>query len=192
MTQSNRRPAKKSKNAAADKQYGKLAQSCNGARLASGLDDSEEQNEQSNRGRVIEQRFAGDEPRQTPRRADFTEDGDHRRRIRRGNNRAEQKTNDDRKLDKRPQRQADRRGSDQRRDDREEQYRGGIFDGPFDIGSNPRLEHKQREKHVDENVGIGRQISKQTSRDIDRMGKAQFCGNSRQDADRHTDRRQHD
>ena len=93
---------KKAKNAAADKQYGKLAEPCDCARLASGLDDSEEQNEQSNRGRVIEQRFASDEPRQAPRRADVTEDGDHRRRVGRGDNRAEQQTNDEGKLDKRP------------------------------------------------------------------------------------------
>ena len=41
-------------------------------------------------------------------------------------------------------------------------------------------------------TGIDRQIGKQTSRDVDRMGKAQFCDNGRQDADHHTDRRQHD
>ena len=73
-----------------------------------GDDDAEQDRVEHDRRRVVEQRLAGDEPRQTRGRADVAEDGDDRGGIGRRDHRAEQQADDQRHA-RRPARAPDRR-----------------------------------------------------------------------------------
>ena len=176
-----------SDHAAADEGYGKLAQPCYGVRFAPGLDHPEQHDEQGNRGRVVQERFALDQPRQSGRRADIAEDGDDRRRIRRGNDGAEEQANGERNASERPQRKADHRRRNDRGDDREDEYRGSVLDRPPDVRGNAGLEYEQRQKHVNEGARTDRQLGKERGGRVDRAPRAQLAQHGREQADSDAD-----
>ncbi len=181
---------KKADHSAAEKRHGKILQSADRVRIVPAQNDREQDNEQRNRRGVVEERFALDQPRQPRRCADLAEDGDHGRRIGRGDDGAEQQTDHQRYLRERPQRQADHGRGDKRGDDGEKQDRGRVLDRAPDVCGDPGLEDEEGQKHVDEGCRTDRQIGKQPGGKVDRARQAQLAHDHRQGADRHADRRE--
>ncbi len=124
-------------------------------------DDAEQDRIEHDRRRVVEQRFAGDEPGQARRRADVAENRDDRGGVGGRDDRAEQQADGERRAGERPERQPDDRRGDQGGDHRQHEDRRRVLEDAPHVAGERRLEHQQRQKDVDEGLGAQRQIGEQ-------------------------------
>ncbi len=124
-------------------------------------DDPEQHRIEHDRRRIVEQRFARDQPRQARRRPDVAENRDDRGGVGGRDDRAEQEADGQRHARERPERKPDDRGGDQRRDHRKHEDRGGVLEDAPHVAGEGRLEHQERQEDVDEGLGAQRQIGEQ-------------------------------
>ena len=86
--------AEKTDNDSATETCRNMQGACNEAWLPSVGKDAQQHREQHDRGGIIEQAFSFNQPHQARGDAEITEDADHRRRVGRRHDRADQKRND--------------------------------------------------------------------------------------------------
>ena len=155
-------------------------------------DDAEQDRIEDDRGRIVEERLALDEPAQAGGRADVAEDRDDRGGIGGRDHRAEQGADRQRNPGERPERQAHDGGRDDCRDDRQHQDRSGVLEDAAHFAGKPGFEDQQREEEVNERLRAQRQIGEGAGDLAEPFRERAMDKNGRSRADRRADHGEED
>ena len=115
-------------------------------------DDAEQDRIEDDRGRVVEERLALDEPAQAGGCADVAKDRDDRGGIGGRDHRAEESADRQRKPGEWPELQADDGGGDDCRDDRQHQDRRRVLEDAAHLAGEPSFEDQERQEDVNERL----------------------------------------
>ena len=150
----------------------------------------EEHREHRDRGRVVEQTLAFEQPAEPRWRADVAEDADDGDRIRGRHDRAEKQAREQRRRRDPRESDADDERLDEHGDDGQQQDGRGVLNDALHADRERGLEEQQGQEDVDEDRRAHRQVVERLGDAVERARRIGLKRGRRSKANRHADHRE--